>query len=323
MARKLRIQYPEAIYHVMNRGDHQELIFSDDDDRSLFVSTLAEGCQKTGRQIHSFCLMSNHFHLVIETPNANLVEGMKWLLGVYTGRYNRRHKVFGHLFSGRYKALMVDGSGNGYLKSVCDYVHLNPVRAGLLRPDQPLEAYHWSSYPLYRSDNAPRPPWLRVDRLLGEWGIPWDRPGAGGQFAAVIETQRQAERDEEFKPLLRGWCVGSKQFRAEMLVYIEEQRGKWHYGAELSESAEAKAERLITEALDASGITQEQLASWRKGHPFKMELAAKLRAKTTVSVGWIARRLAMGTRGHLAHLLYLKSHPPAEPQQSNQPSLNI
>lgn len=237
MARKLRIQYPEAIYHVMNRGDHQELIFSDDDDRSLFVSTLAEGCQKTGWQIHSFCLMSNHFHLVIETPNANLVAGMKW--------------------------------------------------------------------------------------LLGEWGIPWDRPGAGGQFAAVIETQRQAERDEEFKPLLRGWCVGSKQFRAEMLVYIEEQRGKWHYGAELSESAEAKAERLITEALDASGITQEQLASWRKGHPFKMELAAKLRAKTTVSVGWIARRLAMGTRGHLAHLLYLKSHPPAEPQQSNQPSLNI
>ena len=141
MARKLRIQYPGAIYHVMNRGDYQELIFSDEDDRSLFVSTLAEGCQKAGWQIHSFCLMSNHVHLVIETPSANLVEGMKWLLGIYTARYNRKHKVFGHLFSGRYKALIVDGSGNGYLKSVCDYVHLNPARAGLLRANQPLETY--------------------------------------------------------------------------------------------------------------------------------------------------------------------------------------
>jgi REP element-mobilizing transposase RayT len=141
MARKLRIQYLGVIYHVMNRGDHQEVIFCDDDDRKLFLSTLAEGCQKTSFQVHGFCLMSNHFHLVVETPNADLVEGMKWLLGVYTSRFNRRHKVFGHLFSGRYKALIVEGSGNGYLKAVGDYVHLNPVRAGLLRPEQPLQTY--------------------------------------------------------------------------------------------------------------------------------------------------------------------------------------
>ena len=87
MARKLRIQYPGAIYHVMNRGDHQEVIFCDDDDRQLFLSTLAEGCQKTSFHVHSFCLMSNHFHLVVEPPHANLVEGMKWLLGVDTSRY--------------------------------------------------------------------------------------------------------------------------------------------------------------------------------------------------------------------------------------------
>ena len=156
MARKLRIQYPGAIYHVMNRGGHRERIFCDDQDQQLFLSTLAEGCQKTGWQVHSFCLMFNHFHLVIETPNPNLVEGMKWFLGVYTSRFNRRHQQFGHLFSGRYKALLVDGSVNGYLKSVCDYVHLNPVRAGLLRPEQPLEAYAWSSYPLYLREASPR-----------------------------------------------------------------------------------------------------------------------------------------------------------------------
>src|ERR1041385_7859516 len=96
-----------------------------------FLSTLEEACAKTGWQIDCFCLMSNHFHLVVETPNANLVEGMKWFLGVYTARFNRKRKLFGHLFCGRYKALVVDGSGNGYLKSVCDYVHLNPVRASV------------------------------------------------------------------------------------------------------------------------------------------------------------------------------------------------
>jgi REP element-mobilizing transposase RayT len=93
--------------------------------------------------------MENHFHLVIETPLANLVAGMKWFLGTYTSRFNRRHKLFGHLFSGRYKALIVDGSGNGYLRTVCDYVHLNPVRAKLLTDQQPLRSYPWSSYGHY------------------------------------------------------------------------------------------------------------------------------------------------------------------------------
>src|SRR6186713_3056455 len=129
MARKLRVQYPGAIYHVMNRGDRREDIFKNDFDRQCFLETLGEACAKTQWEIHAYCLMSNHFHLVLETPLPNLVPGMKWFLGTYTARFNRRHKLFGHLFSGRYKALIVDGSGNGYLCAVCDYVHLNPVRA--------------------------------------------------------------------------------------------------------------------------------------------------------------------------------------------------
>lgn len=84
--------------------------------------------------------MLNHFHLVIETPRANLVAGMKWFLSTYTSRFNRRHKLFGHLFSGRYKSLIVEGSGDGYLRTVCDYVHLNPVRANLVRPQEPLHS---------------------------------------------------------------------------------------------------------------------------------------------------------------------------------------
>ena len=145
--------------------DRLEPIFLDDTDRHLFLETLGEACAKTGWQVHAFCLMPNHFHLVLETPQANLVAGMKWLLGTYTGRFNRRHKLFGHLFSGRYKSLIVDGSGNGYLKTVCDYVHLNPVRAKMLRPPQSLASYPWSSLRHYLQKPAKRPAWLRVSLL--------------------------------------------------------------------------------------------------------------------------------------------------------------
>ncbi len=141
MARKLRVEYPGAIYHVLNRGDRREPIFQDDQDRVRFVETLGESCAKTGWQVHAYVLLPNHFHLVVETPEPNLVAGMKWFLGTYTARFNRRHKVFGHLFSGRYKSLVVDGSGNGYLKTVCDYVHLNPVRARLVPGEQPLRSF--------------------------------------------------------------------------------------------------------------------------------------------------------------------------------------
>jgi REP element-mobilizing transposase RayT len=110
MARKLRVEYEGAIYHVMNRGDRREPIFKGDQDRMLFLETLGQACQKTDWEVHAYCLMSNHFHLVVETPKANLVAGIKWFLGTYTGRFNRRHKLFGHLFSGRYKALIVKGS---------------------------------------------------------------------------------------------------------------------------------------------------------------------------------------------------------------------
>jgi REP element-mobilizing transposase RayT len=190
MARKLRVQYSGAIYHVMNRGDRREPIFKDDQDRQRFLATLGEACVKTGWEIHAYCLMSNHFHLVIETPNANLVAGMKWFLGTYTSRFNRRHRLNGHLFSGRYKSLIVDGSGDGYLRTVCDYVHLNPVRAKLLARVQPLETYVWSSYAEYLKNAKHRVSWLRVDRLLGELGIGRDDAAGRRQFAEAMEERR-------------------------------------------------------------------------------------------------------------------------------------
>jgi hypothetical protein len=116
--------------------------------------------------------MWNHFHLVVETPRANLVDGMKWLLGTYTARFNRRHRLFGHLFSGRYKALLVDGSGTGYLKTVCDYAHLNPARAKLLGAAQRLCAFRWSSYPEYLKPARGGSPGLEWTDCLGSTAYP-------------------------------------------------------------------------------------------------------------------------------------------------------
>ena len=141
MARQIRIEYEGAIYHVMNRGDRREDIFLDDRDRQDFLKTLGEVCRRAGWRVHAYCLMGNHFHLVIETPQPTLVAGMKWFLGTYTQRFNARHRMRGHLFSGRYKSLIVDGSENFYFRTVCDYVHLNPARAGLLQPEQALSDY--------------------------------------------------------------------------------------------------------------------------------------------------------------------------------------
>jgi len=304
MARKLRVEYAGAIYHVMNRGDRRELIFMDDADRQRFVDTLGEACAKTGWQVHAYVLMPNHFHVVVETPQPNLVAGMKWLLGTYTSRFNRRHKLFGHLFSGRYKSLIVDGSGNGYLKSVGDYVHLNPARAKLVAADVPLKSFAWSSWPAYLLARSKRPAWLRVDRLLGAWGIPEDSPAGRQRFEQALEERRGAEEGEEFKPIRRGWCLGEEKFREELLTQMSERMGAEHYGEERAETAEALAELIIAEELKLERWQEADLKTRPKGDSVKVALAARLRAETTMTVGWIAERLAMGTRGYLNHLLY-------------------
>ncbi len=304
MARKLRIQYPGAIYHVMNRGDRRQAIFVDDQDRRLFLATLTACCEKTGWQVLAYCLMTNHFHLVIQTPQANLVEGMKWLLGTYTGRFNRRHKEFGHLFSGRYKSLVVDGSGGGYLKTVCDYVHLGPVRAKLLNSRQPLKKFSWSSYPLYLAAPSQRPPWLRVARLMGGWGISKDSEAGRRAFARGMEKRRGEDLDEEFQPVERGWCLGDEEFRQKLLEQVSSKGGVSYYGELAQEVAEMQAERLVKENLKRMKWNEKDLVTRRKGDKSKVRLAHGVKAKSTVSLIWIAKRLKMGSRGYLASLLY-------------------
>jgi REP element-mobilizing transposase RayT len=297
MPRKLRVEFPGAIYHVMSRGDRREAIFQDDVDRQDFLKTLAEACQKTGFQVHAYCLMRNHFHLVVETPDANLVAGMRWLLSAYTIGLNHRHRLSGHVFSGRYKALLVEGSGSGYLKAVCDHVHPNPVRARLLGSDERLLSYPWSSLVWYLATAEHRPGWIRVDRLLGEHGIGADTAAGRQELEERMEARRRQEPDDaQWEPLRRGWCLGGAGFRKEMLERMEGQLGEDHAGELRRESAELRAERIIGEELRRQGWTEADLGQRRKNDPVKLALGARLRRETTLTVGWIAGRLELGTR---------------------------
>ena len=130
MPRQVRIEFPGAVYHAMARGNRREDIVHDDGDRDAFAALLSELVQRTGWEMFSWVLMSNHYHLVFKTPEANLVAGMKWLQNTWTKRFNARHRLWGHVFGGRYKAVPVEE--NEHLACLIDYVHLNPVRAGLI-----------------------------------------------------------------------------------------------------------------------------------------------------------------------------------------------
>ena len=164
MARPLRIEFPGAVYHLTSRGNARQPVFADAQDRHAFLDTLAEVVARFGWRCHAYCLMDNHYHLLVETPEANLARGMRQVNGVYTQRFNRRHQQSGHLFQGRYQAILVDR--DAYLLELCRYVVLNPVRAGLVRG---AGQYPWSSYRVTAGRAIP-PTFLTVDWLLDRFG---------------------------------------------------------------------------------------------------------------------------------------------------------
>lgn len=164
MARPLRIEFAGAVYHLTARGDRGESIYQDDEDCDTFLSILAAVIKRYDWVCHAFCLMPNHYHLLVETREGNLSQGMRHLNGVYTQTANRRHRAGGHLFQGRFKGILVDG--NAYLLDVARHIVTNPVRAGVVSK---IEAWPWSSYPA-TVGVAPLPQWLTVDGILGRLG---------------------------------------------------------------------------------------------------------------------------------------------------------
>jgi REP element-mobilizing transposase RayT len=161
MARPLRIEYPGAFYHVLNRGERREPIVRGSQDRERFVSDLSKLAKQYGVQIHGYCLMTNHYHLLLETPHANLSQAMQWLNAAYAAYYNRRHRCCGHLFQGRFNAILIEAGT--HLEAVSRYIHLNPVRAGLASD---AWTYPWSSCRYFAGPDR-APDWLETRRILG------------------------------------------------------------------------------------------------------------------------------------------------------------
>ena len=174
MPRSPRMEFDGAVYHVMARGNRREPIVFDDQDRQLFVQTFSEACSMTGWEVFAWVLLDNHYHAVFRTPKGNLVEGMKWFQNAYTRRLNVRHRLWGHLFGGRYRSILIEDRDYGgavwrdYLRTVIDYVHLNPGRAGLVDLSSETSAdYPWSS--LAQGHLLPpskRPAWLATPEML-------------------------------------------------------------------------------------------------------------------------------------------------------------
>ena len=303
MPRPLRIEMPGAFYHVVNRGDRSEAIFLDEGDRESFVELLGKTCGKMGWRVHAYCLMPNHFHLVVETPQANLVSGMKWLLGTYSARVNRRHQLKGHLFAGRYRSVLFDGHSNETMRAMCDYVHLNPSRANLIPASEPLRSYRWSSLREYLATPSSRVGWLTIGRLLvalklGETGR--DR----GEFEQRLESLRRAEPAEEWRQIRKDWCFGSDSFRQQLLDSAHSSIRRGGDAKARQEATEARAEAIIQEEFRAQNLGDDDLEGRNKGDPLKVAIARRLRQETSVTLKWIAHRLRMGTWTHTANCIY-------------------
>lgn len=164
MARPLRIELAGGLYHVTSRGDRREDIFFGDNDRIAWLDVLGAVCKRFNWAVHAWCQMDNHYHVVVETPEGNLSQGMRQLNGVYTQYVNRTHDRVGHVFQGRFKAILVER--DAYLLELARYVVLNPVRAKMVkRPEQ----WAWSSYRAMIGE-ADRQPWLHTDWILGQFG---------------------------------------------------------------------------------------------------------------------------------------------------------
>ena len=301
MPRKARVQFAGAAYHLLDRGDRREAIFRDDRDREIFLTTLGQVCARTGWKVHAWVLMTNHYHLLVETPQPNLVAGMRWFQTTYTVRFNRRHRLSGHLFQGRYKAVVVDPAERGYFATLSDYIHLNPVRARVISLRQRLYDFPWSSYRWYaaRKDRAE---WFEPQRVLGELGLE-DNAEGGKRYAERMRERAVEELAERLKDenqhLRRGWCLGGPAFRERILGLMEGAGEKFSKAREIDGAVkrshdDSEACLLLRAATEYFGLTEANLMSLKRNDSRKLAIARLIRRRTSVPNQWIARALSLG-----------------------------
>ena len=335
MPRKVRIQYAGAVYHVMCRGDRREAIFSDDGDREIFLATLAQMCGRTGMQVHSYVLMGNHYHLLLETPEPNLVAGMKWFQGTYTQRFNARHRLSGHLFQGRYKAIPVQAEAEGYFGAASEYIHLNPVRTRLLDAQRPdLREYRWSSYSLF-VEKARLPEWLRRDRVFAALDLPDEGAGSRRRYHSwlaarthdVLEREPTEGEARTWRDLRRGWYLGSESFADRLMDWaagaVRNRKRSSYSGEGLRGHDETEAANLLQRGLTKLGLTPAQAMALRKADARKQALAWLVKSRTVVGDEWIVAQLAMGHRSNVSRAVSAFRDPRDAQRKSLRKNLHI
>jgi len=287
----------------MCRGNRQEPIFKDSSDHKMFLSTLGDVCKRCGWRVHAFVLMGNHYHLLIETPEPNLVDGMRWFQGVYTQRFNARHKVWGHLFQGRYKALLVDEGE--YFATVANYIHLNPARAHRFDLENGrLGDFEWSSYRGYMRPSE-RPEWLTTKRVLNSCGLKDDASGRlryrkmmQKRVLEILHSDHPALVDEAWRNIRRGWIFGSDEFcekvRGSVEKAAEGSRRDSHSGGAALQHNEQAARVLFEKGLKVVGLAQSELGGLKKSDDRKEAVAWLIRRNTSVTNEWISDALKMG-----------------------------
>jgi putative transposase len=216
MPRKLRLEFPGAIYHVINRGNYRRFVFATEETKAAFESCLFEACTKSGWLLHAYVIMGNHYHLALETPSGNLVAGMQWLQATFANRFNRLRRERGHLFQSRYKSLLVEAGPA--LGALCHYIHLNPARAGLVEVGQ-LRQYRHSSY--WQLWHKPaRPAFLTPVTALAEPCQLVDHPAGWRtyqQYLAWQAVEGPAGKTKAYACLSRGWALGGEGFKAALV----------------------------------------------------------------------------------------------------------
>lgn len=288
---------------MINRGNFRSRIFKEEDAGKSFLNCLGEACGASGWVLHAWCLMDNHYHLVIETPAGNLVNGMRWLQSTFSNRFNRFRGEHGRVFEGRYKAIILDEDSLG---AVCHYVHLNPVRAGLVSVEN-LEGYQWSSYrQLWR-------PQRRWD--FQEFGVFLDAAGgladkpAGRRsyrdYLAWLASEPGEQRKLGFERMTRGWAKGSAAFRKELLERLGNAESRALEG-DVREVRESLWETTVQGGLRALRKDEGALQTEAKGAAWKVSLARLLREKHLAGNSWIAERLSMGRPGTVSQ--YVNRH---------------
>ena len=293
MARNLRIESAGASYHVLTRGNSRADVFSSEGAKRAFLKCLGEACAKTGWKVHAWCMMTNHYHLAIETPEPNLVEGMQWFQGTFAARFNRFRREHGHIFQGRYKALVVEAGAA--LGALCHYIHLNPVRAGILDVEQlglwPWSSYRWLQHPDKRAD------WFRPGPALESAGSLADTPAGRNcyqDYLRWLSAETIAQQHLGFDRMSRGWALGSQDFKQELMH--EEKRRRAALSLGTTETLEARElawtdeiQRLKALLPRVNDGTNSKSADW------KVAIATHMKDVTTASNRWLAEHLEMGS----------------------------